>query len=103
MTTDPAELGARILAGLERGRRVALEMQKRRAEELAELVLRAERLDRAAGRPDRGRAGRIVRRLHREGVEVSERHARRILDRLSGMSDSLASTPGKSPTRSATA
>lgn len=88
MTADPAVVGARVLAGFEQGRRQAHELQRQRAAHLAELVLRAERLDRAAGRPVRGRSVRIGRRLRRDGIAVSDRHVRRIMDRLYCVSDS---------------
>lgn len=89
MSADPATVGARVLAGLERGRQRAIATQRARADHLAELVQRAERLDRAAGLPERGRAGRVARRLRRACIEVSDRHIRRILDSLSSVSDSL--------------
>lgn len=77
--SDPTAIGARVLAVLAAGRAQRLEARRRRADELRELVLRAARLDRAAGRPDRGRAGRIARRLELGGVEITERWVAKIL------------------------
>ena len=76
---DPAEVGQRVLAVLATGRQRQLERRRQRAAELRDLVLRAARLDRAAGNPARGQAGRIVQRLAREGVSVSERWVREII------------------------
>lgn len=77
--TDPAEVGRCVLATLAAGRALELERRRSRAAEIHNLVLRAERLDRAAGRPPRGQAGRIARRLQLEGVEVSERRVLQII------------------------
>lgn len=73
MTTDPAAVGTRVLAALARGRDRQLERRRQRAADLREFVLRAARLDRASGRPERGRAGRVARCLARNGIAVSEK------------------------------
>ena len=77
--SDPTAIGLRVLAILEEGRQRHLARRQARAVELRELVLRVDRLDRAEGRAARGRAGRIVRRLARAGVTVSERHVLKII------------------------
>jgi hypothetical protein len=88
MSADPASVGARVLAGAAKGRATWHAEQQARALERRELVLRAARLDRAAGRPDRGRSVRVARRLHREGVEVTPRRVLQILSETDcGISD----------------
>jgi hypothetical protein len=79
MVSDPSDLGTRVLVALERGRRAAIAKSRKRAAQLERAV--REELDRdiLSGKPARGRAGRIERRL--QGV-VTERHVRRILDSL---------------------
>ena len=73
-----------VLAGLAKGRQRAIARAKARAAETQLLVIIAANADRDAGRPLRGRAGRIRRKLH---DAISERHVKRILDRLSSVSD----------------
>ena len=77
--SDPAEVGRVVLATLAAGRALRLERRRARAEELRDLVLLAERLDRFAGKPRRGQAGRIARRLQLRGVRITERWVRAIL------------------------
>lgn len=89
--TDPTAIGLRVLEGLRKGREVAMAQNAERAACLAEIVARADRLDRAANRNPRGRAARIARRLRSLGVTVSERHVRRILATLTGPSVSFVS------------
>jgi hypothetical protein len=90
MSADPAAVGARVLAGAAKGRARRLAEQQARAAERRELVLRADRLDRAAEHPDRGRPGRIARRLCRDGVEITER---RVLQILSETQDGISDSP----------
>jgi hypothetical protein len=89
MSADPASIGARVLANLARGRELNLARRQQRAAELRELVLRAERLDRASGQPTWGRRGRIARRLKRDGVSVSARWVAGILLEASAHSSDL--------------
>lgn len=79
MSADPTTVGTVVLANLAEGRAVRREQQQRRAAALRELIQRAARLDRADTKPDRGRAGRISRRLRRDGIDVSERWVRKII------------------------
>lgn len=88
MSTDPATVGARVLAGLEAGRQAAIAKAQARAAVTAREVRRALDVDVLEGRPERGRAGRIARRLHRDGLRISERGVRKILERLSSGSGS---------------
>ena len=78
-------VGQKVLAGLSKGRQRAIAQAKERAAfHVAHVAIHAN-ADVAAGKPERGRAGRIARRL---GGTLSERHVKRILDGLSSMSDS---------------
>ena len=83
--TTPESIGRKVLAGLFKGRQRAIEQAKERAAfHVAKVVIHAN-ADVAARKPERGRAGRISRRL---GGMLSERQVKRILDRLSSVSDS---------------
>ena len=88
MSADPATVGARVLAALERGRERAIAAARERGAVTARAVRRELDIDVLAGHPVRGRAGRIARRLRRQGVTLSERATRTILERLSIASDS---------------
>lgn len=71
----------RVLEGLERGRQQAIKRARTIGAENALLVIHLANLDAAAGRPLRGRAGRISRVL---AGRLSERSVLRIIsDRLS--------------------
>ena len=83
---DPAAVGRRVLASLSKGRLKAIEMNQARSRERANLLLPLATADVLAGRPPRGRAGRLARQLRREGNTLSERQVKRILDRLSSVS-----------------
>ena len=76
--------GAKVLDALDKGRALAIRQnQARSAQHLATVVVLFN-ADRQQGRPARGQAGRIARKL---GGLLSERHVKRILDRLSRVSD----------------
>jgi hypothetical protein len=77
-------VGRKVLAGLDRGRAIAIAQAKARSAQRVGLIVVLVNTDTQQGRPDRGRAGRIARKL---GGLISERHVKRILDRLSRMSD----------------
>jgi len=79
VTTDVA---ARVLEGLDRGRRHAIEQAQRRSREHAKVIMVLLQLDVAKGKPSRGRPGRIHRRLIASGVEISESQVRRIISSL---------------------
>lgn len=82
---DAADVGRRVLEGLDRGRAISIEQSRQRAAALRAAVLQLAADDLARGRKPRGRAGRIARKLR--GL-ASERHIRRILsDTFSCMSD----------------
>lgn len=74
------DAGARILAGLARGRQIAIQRAKDTASRNIALILPLVNADIAAGHPLRGRAGRICRKLK---GGLTERGVKRILDRLS--------------------
>ena len=76
---DPAEIGRRVLANLDAGRARQHEQQRAQAALLEQAVLRAELLDRTEGRAERGRAGRIARRLARGGTVVTDRRVLQII------------------------
>lgn len=73
---DPADIGARVLAGGERGRAEALKSRQGAARDLLRLVRAAAVRDLETRHSSVGRASRIARRLN--GL-VSERHVRRLL------------------------
>lgn len=76
----------RVLDGLDRGRRQAIEAKKRAAAIHAALVMEAALTDLAAGGGKRGRAKRIALSLgpyNREGCRLTERSVLRILAKLS--------------------
>lgn len=84
-----ATLGTKVMANLERGRARLMVLNRERQEMgdlwrrvIAEYVL----LDKEAGLPLRGRAGRIARKLNRR---ISERMVRRYLEQLTSGSDSF--------------
>lgn len=80
-----AVVGRKVLAGLDKGRHRAIAQAKERAAfHVAKVVIHSN-ADFASGKPERGRAGRIARKL---GGMLSERQVKRILDRLSSVSDS---------------
>lgn len=85
-----ALLGRKVLAGLAKGRQRAIEMNQARAKARASVILTLAAADVVAGRPTRGRAGRLSRQLKRAGTGLSERHVKRLLDRLFKMSDLMA-------------
>lgn len=93
--TDAADTGAAVLAGLARGRAIANARAQAAAEQLRRQVIAGLGVDLLNGKDERGRAGRIKRRLH---LQVGERHIRRILDTLYSMSDSSRSTPATTNT-----
>ena len=80
-----ALVGRKVLAGLDRGRQIAIQQAQARAAEKRIMIVIAANADHAAGKPERGLAGRISRKLH---GAISERHAKRILDALSSASGS---------------
>ena len=90
MSADPATVGVVVLANLARGRERAVAAARERGAITARAVRRALDVDVLEGRGERGRAGRIARRLQRGGVTISERGVRKILERLSSGSDSSA-------------
>lgn len=78
-------IGRKVLEGLDKGRQRAIAQSKERAAfHVAKVVIHSN-ADFASGKPERGRAGRIARKL---GGMLSERQVKRILDRLSSVSDS---------------
>jgi DNA-binding MarR family transcriptional regulator len=84
--TDPVTTGARVLAALEAGR----EARQRALTEARAPIIRAVRReldhDIIAGKPPRGRASRIARRL-----QLHPKRVKRILDSLFSVSNSLQS------------
>lgn len=85
--------GQKVLSGFAKGRQRAIEVSKARAALNASVVAILANQDRDAGRPRRGLAGRIARKMKWEGKgTLSERHVKRILDTLMSMSDSEEET-----------
>lgn len=81
---DLEAIARKVLAGLARGRQVARERQRATAAVHRQQVFDLAQAAMAAGRPSRGLAGSISRKLG-----LSERHCKRIIDGLFGMSDSM--------------
>jgi len=81
---EAAATGRRVLAALDAGRERAIAYQRERAARYERLVRPELDLDILAGHPERGRAGRIARRLG-----ISEGGCRKILHRLSSCSASV--------------
>ena len=78
-------VGQKVLEGGMRGLAIANQQNRARAAEKQLLVIIAANADRAAGKPERGMAGRISRRLH---GAISERQVKRYLDKHSMVSKS---------------
>jgi hypothetical protein len=83
-----AALGVAVRRALDAGRAKRIANAKQRGAASAALVADLAMLDLAAGRPERGRAGRIARKLH---GELSESRVRKILRAFSNATDSTAS------------
>ncbi len=83
--------GRKVLEGLNHGRQIAIAQAQARSRERAETILNLAAADVLAGKPSRGRAGRISRKM---GGEISEsqirRHLKIISRRLSSVQDSTA-------------
>lgn len=88
-TSTAAAVGQKVLAGLAKGRQRAALLVQARVRALEEAVVVLAEADIAKGHRAWGRAGRIQRKM---GSNISERHVKRILDRLSGRSDLEAHT-----------
>lgn len=87
--SDAAALGQKVLVGLTKGRQLAIQRSRKVGADNAYKVVILANLDMNAGSPQRGRAGRIARNL---GGLLTERSVKRILDRLSSVSDSSRHT-----------
>jgi len=87
--SDPADIGAKVLANLEAGRRRGIAAARERAAQAWRAVRRELDLDVLEGHAERGRAVRIHRRLWRHNVRLTERQVRKILERLASGSDCL--------------
>lgn len=81
------EVGQRVLEAFSRGRQKAIEQARERSARRAALILDLAKIDAATGRPMRGLAGRIARKL---GGTLSESQVRKILRRLFSVRDSRA-------------
>lgn len=81
--SSAADVGERVLRAFAAGREKANQASKARSRELAAMVFNLAHLDQHAGKPRRGRPGRIARK-----IGISERHASRILATLLSVSDS---------------
>jgi len=79
----------RYKAGLDTGRAKRNAERRAAAGALRDVVLGLAAADADAGRPARGRAGRIARKINRGEGSVSEAHVRKILRALSSARDSL--------------
>lgn len=82
LKANSTRLGHEILAAFDRGRQLAIGRARTRKQEHVRFVLELLLSDLAKGRPARGQAGRIRRRLLTIGEPLSERTIRRILNEL---------------------
>lgn len=85
---DPAVIGKKVLAGLAKGRARLVTLNQQRKAQSAQWAVQIAYLalaDREAGRPKRGMAGRLSRKLQ---GRISERSMRKYLARLSSGADS---------------
>jgi hypothetical protein len=88
-------VGQKVLDGLNRGRQIAIAQAQARSREHATLILDLATADVLAGKPKRGRPGRIARKLARyPDQRLSESQVRRILRALSSVRDSLEQNVG---------
>jgi hypothetical protein len=87
--TKAALVGRKVLAGLAKGRRLAIEQAQAQSRDLAEEVLTHATVDVLKGNPSWGRARRIARKMP---GKISERHIRRLLATLYRPSESKAHT-----------
>ena len=69
-------VGRRVLAGLDKGRQIAIKQNQARSAAHSATIFYLARIDEVAGRPHRGRPGRISRKL---GGLLSESQVRRLL------------------------
>ena len=77
-------VGKQVLDALDRGRAIAIAQHQARSAANAATIFYLARVDQDAGRPARGRSGRISRKLH---GRLSERLVRKYLARLSSGAD----------------
>ena len=77
--------GQKVLDGLAKGRQQAIEQARERVARKQMMIVILVNQDRDSGKPARGMAGRISRKLH---GQISERLVRKYLARLSGGADS---------------
>ncbi len=89
-----ATVGRRVLANLNEGRAEAIRKAQERARALVATVQALAHAELLSGKPMRGMAGRIARKLSgawkkkKKTNVASERHVKRILDTLFSVSDS---------------
>lgn len=86
-----ALVGSKVLSELAKGRQRAIERARQIGAANAMQVMALAVIDAQAGRSVRGRAGRISRKL---GGLLTERSVKRIMDRLSSVSDSIRHNAG---------
>lgn len=87
---NAAIVGRRVLAGLNKGRRIGIEVRQTRSRERASLIFTLAAADIAGGKSMRGRSGRIARKM---GGLLSESQVRRLLRAFSYMQNSIRHTP----------
>lgn len=80
-SAQAARVGRLVLAGLQKAQRIARELHWERMQQQRVQILYLLAEDRQKGRPARGVAGRISRKL---GGTLSERHVRRYLAKIIG-------------------
>jgi hypothetical protein len=85
-----ADVGRKVLAGLDKGRQRAIAQAQARSRGHARVILSLAAADIAAGGVRRGRAGRIARKL---GGRLSASQVRRILRTLSSLRDAVRYAP----------
>ena len=89
-TVTAALIGQKVLAGLARAQEHARALHQARVLKNMEVVITLAAIDQKEGRPARGRAGRIARKL---GGNLTERSVKRYLDKLSGYDATRSQQP----------
>jgi len=85
--TDAEAIGRKVIAALDVGRRIAIEASQQRSAGLRRVIAQLAADDAARGKPARGRAGRIARKL--DGLSSERRVLQILSETQSSVSDSL--------------
>ena len=90
LSLKAVHVGQKVLAGLEKAHQRAREAHEARKLKNRHMIISLAAIDQREGRPARGRAGRIARKL---GGVLHERSVKRYLDKLSGYDATRSQQP----------